>query len=90
MTAGLTEAPCDSKHKDRIPLSKFPEITSIPDQAAAMTAGTGKQGYIHGMNGIIVKILRNRVEVFRFNGYHSSVWRIAMQMLGKQGFNFGW
>ena len=44
MTAGLTEAPCDSKHKDRIPLSKFPEITSIPDQAAAMTAGTGKQG----------------------------------------------
>lgn len=41
MAAGLTQDLCDPEHKDRIPLSKFPEITSIPDQAAEMTAGTG-------------------------------------------------
>lgn len=44
MAAGLAQDPCDPEQEGRIPLSELPGITSIPDQAAEMAAGTGKQG----------------------------------------------
>lgn len=44
MSAGLTQDPCDPEQKVRIALSEIPEITTVPDQATGMSAGTGKQG----------------------------------------------
>lgn len=89
MAAGIAENPCDPEEKGRIPLPDFPRITSVPDQAAEMAAGTGKESQINGIDRIVVKILRNGVAVFCLNGYHSSVWRNAMRMSGRQGLNFG-
>lgn len=43
MAAGLTEDPCYAEKKDRIPLSKPAGITSVPDEASEMAAGTGKE-----------------------------------------------
>ena len=43
MAAGLAEDPGNPEDKEGIPLSDFPEITSVPDKTSEMAAGTGKQ-----------------------------------------------
>lgn len=42
MSAGPAEDPCDPEQEGRISLPESAGITTIPDKAAEMAAGTGK------------------------------------------------
>lgn len=73
MPTGIAEDPCNTKKDDLVRHPDFTEVSAIPDQRAGVSAGTSDLEKIKGINGFIIKILRNRVAEIRFNGYHNSV-----------------
>lgn len=71
MSTGIAENPCNAKRDDLVSHPDFTEVSTIPDQGAGVSAGAGDLVEIKGMNGFIIKILRNRVAKIHFNGYHN-------------------
>lgn len=70
MTTRFTVYPNDRKCKTPVCKLDFPLVGAVTDETSGMTTGTGNEVQVERMDGMIIKILRNKVVVFCLNCYH--------------------
>lgn len=72
-----TEDAGNPKEDDAVSHPDFTEICTIPDEGTGKSAGTRDLVKVQRIDGLIIKILRNRVVKIHFNSYHNRVHGVS-------------